>query len=165
MVVTAKCCGDLAHLKGPGNLSKLGWMEPNILEQNLKRSAKTLKMSQKFIFQQVNDPELKLPGVACKNEVDDLEWPIQSLDLNPTENLWNDLKVAVSLRKPTNLSQLEQFCKEEWGKISKCAKLCRVTLKDWSLWLGFYQVLTQRGEYCIQMIYCILGVRAKQLPL
>ena len=40
-------------------------------------------------------------------------------DLNPTENLWNDLKTAVHKHSPSNLTQLEHFCKEEQANIAK----------------------------------------------
>ena len=40
-------------------------------------------------------------------------------DLNIIENLWRDLKHAVHARRPNNISELEVFCQEEWGKIPK----------------------------------------------
>ncbi|KAI4887171.1 hypothetical protein NFI96_004172 [Prochilodus magdalenae] len=46
-----------------------------------------------------------------------LEWPSQSPDLNPIENLWWDLKKAVTVRKPKNVTELEAFAHEEWAKI------------------------------------------------
>ncbi|KAI4901647.1 hypothetical protein NFI96_012823 [Prochilodus magdalenae] len=46
-----------------------------------------------------------------------LEWPSQSHDLNYIEMLWHDLKLAVHARKPANITELQQFCKDEWAKI------------------------------------------------
>ena len=43
--------------------------------------------------------------------------PPQSPDWNIIENVWNDLKRAVYAWQPSNLTQLETFCKEEWSKI------------------------------------------------
>lgn len=48
-----------------------------------------------------------------------MEWAPQSPDSNIIENLWGDLKHAVHARRPKNLSELEEFCKEEWEKIPK----------------------------------------------
>lgn len=42
-----------------------------------------------------------------------LEWQSHSPDLNPIEMLWKDLKRAVHARKPTNITEVGQFCKEE----------------------------------------------------
>ncbi len=54
-----------------------------------------------------------------------LEWPSQSPDLNPIENLWRELKVGVAKHQPWNLNDLERICKEEWDKIppEMCANL------------------------------------------
>ncbi len=49
----------------------------------------------------------------------------KSPDLNPIEHLWRDLKMAVHQRLPSNLTELERICKEEWQRIpkSRCEKL------------------------------------------
>ena len=59
-----------------------------------------------------------------------LEWPSQSLDLNPIEMLWHNLKRAVHTRHPNNITELKQFCKEAWSKIppDRCAGL----IHNWS---------------------------------
>jgi hypothetical protein len=45
--------------------------------------------------------------------------------LNPIVNLWRDLKIAVQRRFPSNLTELERICREEWVKlpIYRCTKL------------------------------------------
>ena len=54
-----------------------------------------------------------------------LEWPSQSLDLNQIIHLWSDLKIAVKRSSPSNLTELERICREEWEKHPKyrCAML------------------------------------------
>ncbi len=52
-----------------------------------------------------------------ENKIKVLESPSQSLDLNPIEMLWHDLKHLFHARKPSNVAELKQFCKEEWAKI------------------------------------------------
>lgn len=83
------------------------------------------------------------------DKVDVLEWPIQSPDLNPTENLWLDLKRAVHTRSPQNLAEFEQFCKEEWSKVvvSRCASLIETYQHRLQPKGEIYEILTEGGEY------------------
>ena len=99
-----------------------------ILEDNLILSARELRLGRRFIFQQDNDPKQTAKATQKwlkDNTVDVLEWSSQSPHLNPIKNLWLDLKRAVHSQSPCNLTELEQFIKEEWSEIavSRCASL------------------------------------------
>ncbi|KAF7653083.1 hypothetical protein LDENG_00087570, partial [Lucifuga dentata] len=100
----------------------------SILDEHVKASARKLHLGTKWILQQDNDPKhsskLTVEWLQ-KKRIKVLPWPSQSPDLNPIEMLWRDLKAAVHQRKPSNLTQLKQYCVEEWAKISlsQCEKL------------------------------------------
>ena len=46
-----------------------------------------------------------------------MDWPFNSPNLNPIENLWAIVKRNVQLQQPQNIGDLERFMKEEWLKI------------------------------------------------
>ncbi|KAG2470039.1 TCB1 transposase, partial [Polypterus senegalus] len=107
--------GRLVAIEGKMNAAKYR----DILDKNLLQMTK-LTLCRGWIFQQDNDPKhcsKSTKAFMQRNKYNVLEWPSQSPDLNIIENLWCELKRAVHARKPSNLNELEMFCKEEWSKI------------------------------------------------
>jgi transposase len=89
-----------------------------ILEKYIPEVNRMLKG--RWRLQQDNDPKhtSRIAKEFLSNNVPEVtDWPSNSPDLNPIENLWAIVKRNVELRKPKNLSELESFLGEEWEKI------------------------------------------------
>ena len=116
-----------------------------ILDDNLKKDARKLGLGRRWLFQHDNDPKHKSKLVTewlNKAKISVLEWPSQSPDLNPIENLWVELKRRVHSRHPKNIDELEQICKEEWQNISP--DVCFNLIKNYKKRLA--SVIKQKGH-------------------
>ncbi|KAK3535766.1 hypothetical protein QTP70_021084, partial [Hemibagrus guttatus] len=115
-IFSAKGTGQLHRIKGTMD----GATYLQVLGENLLPSARALKMGHGWVFQHDNDPKHTANATKewlKKKHIKVLEWPSQTPDLSPIENLWRELKVRVAKRQPRNLNDLERICKEEWDKI------------------------------------------------
>ncbi len=113
-----KGVGNLEHI--PTTMNKEIYM--GILSRNVKDSAKQMGLSRGFIFQQDNDPKHTAKIVKKwfgDNRVTLMDWPAQSPDLNPIENLWWELERKVKLRgeRPRKCQELLEILEKEWRAI------------------------------------------------
>ena len=77
-----------------------------IFEDCLQSSVQKLEFEPDWIFQQNNDPEhtAKVTRAWFKDNIKVTNWPRQSPDMNPIENLLNLLMKCIRERRPKYLS-------------------------------------------------------------
>ena len=74
-----------------------------------------------------------------------MEWPAQSPDLNPIENVWALLKIKVNNREPKTVKDLKKIIRKEWGDLQlEYAQNLVSTLPR-----RLNQVLTNKGDFCL----------------
>lgn len=96
-----------------------------ILSNNLKSSASKMNLNN-FSFQQDNAPPHKANltlNFFRKHEISYLDWPAQSPDINPIENLWDIVDRRVQERAPKTLEDLKKFIQIEWDNLTQ--ELCQ----------------------------------------
>ena len=74
-------------------------------------------MDAKFYVQEINSMLGNNWRFLKENIPEVIDWPSNSPDLNPIENLWAIVKRNTELRMPSNLTELQQFMIEEWNAI------------------------------------------------
>lgn len=102
-----------------------------ILDDYLFETIKYYGLEEKKpIFQHDNDPKhtsKKAVKWLKDHQVEVIDWPPQSPDLNPIEHLWVELKRKLSAyeKMPTSILELWERVESEWNKIRKevCVKL------------------------------------------
>ncbi len=116
--------GPLCFLKSTVNAA----IYQEILEHFMLPSADKLYGDADFIFQQDLSPAHTAKGT--KSWFDDhgvtvLDWPANSPDLNPIENLWGIVKRKMRDTRPNNADELKATVKETWASIppQQCHKL------------------------------------------
>lgn len=74
------------------------------------------RMERGWILQHDNDPKHAAQAtkeVLFEKHFKVLEWHSQSLNLNPIQNLWRELKVCVAKQQPQNITALQKICMKE----------------------------------------------------
>ena len=92
----------------------------DILEQSLFPSIDHFKFEQESHFVHDNDPKHTSGLVKHwlkQKTIQTLPWPPFSPNLNPIENLWDELERRVGKRQPKNLQEVELQLTQEWNNI------------------------------------------------
>ncbi|KAG1509669.1 hypothetical protein G6F52_011087 [Rhizopus delemar] len=110
-----------------------------------------LKMTD-FEFMQDNDPKHKSKIVSewlSKQDFSTMEWPPQSPDLNPIENMWNTLKKSLFKQydcPPASMDELWTRTFETWYEITEkecqnyietMPQRCIDIIENKGLWINF----------------------------
>lgn len=98
-----------------------GELYKNILSSTLLPDAKKL-LGKRWTLAQDNDKKHTSKIVKAflqESQVDVLDWPSGSPDLNPIENLWSIVNEKIMQKPPTSLASLKEKLKKEWNAISK----------------------------------------------
>ncbi len=116
--------GSLCFLKSTFNAA----IYQEILEHFMLPSADKLYGDADFIFQQDLAPAHTAKGTESwfnDHGVTVLDWPVNSPDLNPIENLWVIVKRKMRDTRHNNADELKATVKETWASIppQQCHKL------------------------------------------
>ncbi len=116
--------GPLCFLKSTVNAA----IYQEILEHFMLPSADKLYGDANFIFQQDLAPAHTAKGTKSwfnDHGVTVLDWPANSPDLNPIENLWGIVKRKMRDTRPNDADELKATVKETWASIppQQCHKL------------------------------------------
>lgn len=92
----------------------------DIMLNEMLPSALNLFADGNWVFQQDNDPKhtaIRTRNWFIEHQVPLSEWPAQSPDLNPIENLWSILDHICSKRAPNNAHELFDCIQTAWYQL------------------------------------------------
>lgn len=136
-MISSKGVGPIVRLFGTVNAE----IYKQLLQQHVIGSL-DLVSNQPSIFMQDNAPCHKAKKVMSYLEdegVEVMDWPAQSPDLNPIENVWKIIGERAQTRNPQNQNHLWDLLKEEWEKITpnfckkliqSCSQRCNEVIKN-----------------------------------
>ena len=79
-------------------------------------------MKNSVILQFDNDPKhrsLKALEFYKENNIKIIDWPSNSPDLNPIENIWVKMKNKLSRQRFDNINKLRKRVEKEWDSLTK----------------------------------------------
>ena len=118
------CCCPLCFIKSRVNAA----VYQEILEHFMVPSAEQLYGGADFIFQQDMAPAHTAKSTKTwlnDHRITVLDWPANSPDLNPIENLWGIAKRKMRDMRPNNAAELKAAIEASWSSITpqQCHRL------------------------------------------
>ena len=122
-IISAAGTGPLVRLHGKIN----GEVYKQIIRQHAIPFLRSSEL-QSPIFMQDNAPChtcKKVKSFFAEEELNVMDWPAQSPDLNPIENVWKFIGERAQRKNPKNQDELWKFLEFEWNNVtpSFCMKL------------------------------------------
>jgi transposase len=119
--ITSKGVGRLIKIDGIMTAEKY----IDILEEGLLGTMEDHDiLPSSSLFMHDNDPKhtaKRTKEWLQRNKINVMDWPAQSPDMNPIENLWNivDQRLRKRKEKPANVEQLWEMVQEEWKELDQ----------------------------------------------
>ena len=95
-----------------------------ILEDTLLPAAERIYGNRSWTYVQDNDPKHTAKQTQqfinnnLKKTIPVEDWPPNSPDLNPIENLWSTLGDHVARRQPKSIKHMKKIIREEWNNVA-----------------------------------------------